>query len=105
MAKVYLELPAGGGEWVTYELSNIANELMPSSIHSGVSWDKVKRRWTARFYNPATKKQKNLGYFDDPDVAARAWDAAAREHYGWDPDSKLYNFPADPEAGTKAHWS
>lgn len=37
-------------------------------------------------------KQTNLGYFDDEEIAARVYDAAAKEHYG---EFAVLNFPKE----------
>lgn len=48
-----------------------------TSGFKGVSLHKASGRWVARIY--AEKVAHNLGYYDTPTEAARAYDAAARE--------------------------
>lgn len=49
-----------------------------SSRFKGVSWVPAMGRWRAKVGSKAT----HLGYFDDQEDAARAYDAAARQLYG-----------------------
>lgn len=65
------------------EQQNGQNRTLQSnnkSGYKGVSWDKRKRKWTARI--KAHGKQPHLGYFDTAKDAARAYDAAALELHG-----------------------
>lgn len=58
--------------------------------YRGVNFPKGKKRWVARIQ---VKGQGiHIGYFDTAEVAARAYDAAARKYYG---DRAFLNFP-DP---------
>jgi hypothetical protein len=62
---------------------NCANSKISKNNKSGlkgVSWSKAKRRWTAHIC--VRRKRMWLGYFDDADGAKRAYDAAAKKHFG-----------------------
>ena len=63
----------------------------------GVSFHKRDRRWRACFMD-SNGKQKDLGYFDDEEEAARAWDASAIEN-GYNPEA--LNFKKQPTTGKK----
>lgn len=39
----------------------------------GVSWSKEREKFVSMCCNPFTKKQENLGYFDCPNKAHKAW--------------------------------
>lgn len=56
-----------------------------TSAYKGVCWDSHHGKWVARF------RGKSLGRFRDEAQAARAFDAAARAHWG---DLAYCNFPA-----------
>jgi hypothetical protein len=51
-----------------------------ASRFKGVSWDKTNQKWRARIVLGG--KQRSLGNFRCEEQAARAYDAAAREHFG-----------------------
>eukprot|EP00884_Botryococcus_braunii_P009510 jgi/Botrbrau1/18560/Bobra.0367s0009.2 len=51
-----------------------------SSKFKGVSWHKHSQKWYA--YIQASGKMRGLGYFDDQEDAARAYDAEARKVHG-----------------------
>lgn len=60
-----------------------------SSLFKGVT--QVRGRWYAQIRVEAGKRQ-SLGYFGTEEDAARAYDAAAREHFG---EFARLNFPED----------
>lgn len=70
---------------------NLQNRRVPPGRFKGVSWQKNMGKWVARIDSEGSKRI--LGYFDDPELAARAYDAAAVELYG---EFAKLNFP--PEA-------
>lgn len=51
-----------------------------SSGYKGVSWHKTNKRWMARI--KISGKLKYLGYFEFVEDAAKAYDVAAKEHFG-----------------------
>lgn len=63
------------------------------SGYRGVCWDKSCGRWKAQYSK--NKKAKQIGYYDTPEEAARAFDAVAKAEYG-EFCGKL-NFPDDPK--------
>ena len=60
-----------------------------SSRFKGVSWFKNLQRWNAKI--KINGRLKHLGYFTDEREAARAYDAAALEHFG---EFARLNFPS-----------
>jgi hypothetical protein len=50
------------------------------STYRGVSWEKSSNKWVARIKYDG--KQHIIGYFEDEEEAARAYDRAARAHHG-----------------------
>lgn len=50
------------------------------SKYKGVDWQKSNKKWRARIQ--VKGKQIHLGLFDDEDDAAKAYNAAALEHFG-----------------------
>lgn len=59
-----------------------------TSGFKGVSWHRPRAKWVA--YIQVAGKNRYLGLFSDRETAARAYDVAAREHYG---DFAALNFP------------
>lgn len=74
-----------------------------SSRYKGVCWKIRNQRWLAQIYvseqdasGVPTKRKLHLGTFTDQETAARAYDAAAREHFG---EFACLNFPLPGERG------
>lgn len=76
---------------------NRRKESGTSSIYKGVTWNKKGRRWMARIR--VASKFHHLGSFLVEADAARAYDAAAREHFG---EFAALNFPLPGERGALA---
>lgn len=51
-----------------------------TSEYKGVSWFASREKWRAVIC--VNRKQHHLGYFTDPTEAAKAYDRAARQHFG-----------------------
>ena len=51
-----------------------------SSQHKGVTWDKARKKWHAQI--TVSKKKIHIGFFNDPIMAAKAYDEAAQTYYG-----------------------
>lgn len=73
---------------------NVANSRKGkwSSRYKGVSWCKRTKRWRANIM--VDGRQPSLGYYDVEEDAARAYDAAARRHFG---EYAALNFPGPGE--------
>ena len=65
-----------------------------SSKYKGVSWKEPRQKWYA--YHFMNGKQYHLGVFDSEIKAAKAYDEAAKKHYG---KFARLNFPEQKEAG------
>jgi hypothetical protein len=63
-----------------------------SSKYRGVSWHKQNKNWQAQIYDDG--KQHYIGYFEEEEEAARAYDRAARARLG---SGAMLNFPAEGE--------
>jgi hypothetical protein len=68
--------PASNAENARNQGKNKVN----TSGYKGVSWHNPHQKWVAQI--KVNKKPIHLGYFPDPALAARAYDAAAIEHHG-----------------------
>jgi hypothetical protein len=74
----------------TKSQNNQARRTQPgASGFIGVSWYAPRHTWCARVY--ANGRKVYCRYFTTPEAAARARDAAAREHHG---DFARLNFPS-----------
>ncbi len=69
---------------------NIVNRVLENNTsgYRGVVWAKDTKKWKATL--KMGRKFYNLGYFDDPIVAAHRYDRAAKEHQG---EFAIFNFP------------
>jgi hypothetical protein len=67
------------------------------SNYRGVTWCKRENKWVAQIMHEGNKKQ-HLGYFEDEEEAARAYDRAARVQHG---KKAQLNFPAEGECGSR----
>lgn len=61
-------------------MGNMQRMACGSSQFKGVSWDKVKKRWFAKI--TVNYKQIALGRYKNEMDAARAYDLAAKKHFG-----------------------
>lgn len=71
--------------------ANVAKRVGTTSRYRGVSKHAPSGRWQARI--SLEGKQKHLGYYEDEEAAARAYDAKAREVFG---SFAEVNFPGLP---------
>jgi hypothetical protein len=79
-------------------LSNQGKFDGASSRFKGVTWDKRRRVWQAKVTSQG--KDYRLGNFDDETAAARAYDEAARHHFG---SYARLNFPSVGEGESAVH--
>merc|ERR1719235_2597209 len=68
----------------------------PSSIYRGVSFCKHRGRWVAHVYNKG--KPHYLGYYNDEEMAAKAYDKAVIKFRGQTLLDADTNFPAEEYA-------
>ncbi len=73
-------------------LQNTRRPVSNSSGYKGVGFHKASGRWRA--YIGIQGRQTSLGYHESPEAAARAYDAAAIEHFG---EFARLNFPTKGE--------
>jgi hypothetical protein len=66
------------------------------SKYRGVTWEKSNNKWKAAIYYDG--KKHCLGYFEDEEEAARAYDQTARAQHG---EKAQLNFPAEGESGSR----
>lgn len=59
---------------------NVRSHKDSTSSFVGVSWDKRRQKWRANIM--VAGRARSLGYHAQEEDAARAYDAAAREHHG-----------------------
>lgn len=69
--------------------ANRGLQVNNASGYKGVSWYKRRGKWEARVQIEGKRRQ--LGYFDDPIEAAKAYDRAALQLHG---EFAVLNFPA-----------
>jgi hypothetical protein len=67
-----------------------------TSTYRGVSWYKNDNKWQATI--KFNGKNRYLGYFENEEEAAKAYDKAARAHHG---EKAQLNFPAEGESGSR----
>lgn len=76
---------------VTKQQNTLNSKLYKTNTagYRGVTWHKGDKRWHAQLWTQ--DKKYHLGSFTDPEDAARAYDEAARQHFG---EFAQVNFPA-----------
>jgi AP2 domain-containing protein len=79
--------------------SRYSGRIPGSSGFKGVYWRERDKRWHAQIR--VNGRGITLGYFHDEIQAARAYDAAAREHFG---EFARTNFQDEPTAAMEARW-
>lgn len=78
----------GNCRWTTPAIQNIGRRKWgQTSAFRGVCWDATNEGWMSQIQ--VSKKKIHLGRFKDEVAAAKAYDAAALQHYGAD---ALLNF-------------
>jgi hypothetical protein len=63
-----------------------------------VTWKQLSNKWAANIRYGHDSKKYHLGYFEDEEDAAKAYDIAARKHHG---EKAKLNFPAQGESGLR----
>lgn len=69
-------------------MQNKQSHTGSTSQFKGIYWEKTNGKWRAQIKSPG--QRKHLGYFWDEHDAARAYDMAAKKHFG---DFAYLNFP------------
>ena len=83
---------------ITSQAMNSRNQVINATNTSGfkgVSFNKAMEQYEA-YINYAPYKKKNLGFYDNPEEAARTYDEAARKYFG---EFACVNFPRPGEQG------
>jgi hypothetical protein len=80
---------------------NKRKRTVTSSRFKGVSWNTKASKWHAQIsfgptWRPGHARQFHLGSFSDEESAARAYDSAARIHFG---DFAILNFGEEAQHG------